>query len=61
MVTIKAFNVSFCMNQFHAPAVGKYLICKSLALETNSFFLADDWIKNIYYETVVAEYYLLRF
>jgi hypothetical protein len=38
MVTIKAFGVSLCMNRFHAPAAGKDLICKSLALETNSFF-----------------------
>jgi hypothetical protein len=38
MVTVKAFDVSFYMNQFHALAAGKYLICKSLALETNSFF-----------------------
>jgi hypothetical protein len=38
VVTVKAFDVSFCMNQFHTPAAGKDLFCKSLALETNSFF-----------------------
>jgi hypothetical protein len=41
MLTVKAFDASFCIKQFHAPAAGKDLICRTLALETNSFFLAD--------------------
>jgi hypothetical protein len=41
VLTVKAFDASFCIKQFHAPTAGKDLICRSLALETNSFFLAD--------------------
>jgi hypothetical protein len=37
VVTVKAFDVSFCMKQFHAPAAGTDLICKSLAMETILF------------------------